>query len=80
MTRLVRPASVEGHPGRVVGLTATYTPRILPSATEPLQSYRADGNLDLTQPRIAIGATKAVILATGGNTSNVHFRRMFDPR
>jgi len=80
MTRLVRPASIEGHPGRVVGLTATYTPRILPGATEPLQSYRADGNLDLTQPHVAIRATKAVILATGGNTSNVHFRRMFDPR
>ena len=27
-----------------------------------------------------IRATKAVILATGGSTSNVHFRRMFDPR
>jgi succinate dehydrogenase/fumarate reductase flavoprotein subunit len=80
MTRLVRPASVEGQPGRVVGLIAAYTPRVLPGATTPLQSYRADGNLDLTQPRVAIRATKAVILATGGNTSNVHFRRMFDPR
>src|SRR6266850_5601009 len=67
MTRLVRTASAEGHPGRVVGRTATYAPRILPGATEPLQSYRADGNLDLTQPRVAIHATKAVILATGGN-------------
>jgi succinate dehydrogenase/fumarate reductase flavoprotein subunit len=80
MTRLVRMASAEGHPGRVVGLTATYTPRILPGATTPLQSYRPDGNLDMTQPRVSIRATKAVILATGGSTSNVHFRRMFDPR
>jgi hypothetical protein len=80
MARLLRPASVEGHPGRVVGLTASYTPRVLPGATTPLQSYRSDGNLDLTQPHLAIRARKAVILATGGNTSNVHFRRMFDPR
>ena len=80
MTRLVRTASAEGHPGRVVGLTATYAPRILPGATTPLQSYRANGNLDMTQPRVSIRATKAVILATGGSTSNVHFRRMFDPR
>jgi hypothetical protein len=80
MTRLIRPASVEGSPGRVVGITAAYTPRILPGATTPLQSYRADGNIDTTQPRVSIRATKAVILATGGSTSNVHFRRMFDPR
>jgi hypothetical protein len=80
MTRLVRTASAEGHPGRVVGLTAAYTPRVLPGATSPLQSYRAEGNLDTTQPRLSIRATKAVILATGGSTSNVHFRRMFDPR
>ncbi|MGH8057608.1 MAG: FAD-dependent oxidoreductase, partial [Candidatus Entotheonellia bacterium] len=80
MTRLIRAASVEGMPGRVVGLTAQYTPRILPGATTPLQSYRADGNIDTTQPSVSIRARKAVILATGGNTSNVHFRRMFDPR
>ena len=80
MTRLMRAASVEGTPGRVVGLTAQYTPRILPGATTPLQSYRSDGNIDTTQPTVSIRARKAVILATGGNTSNVHFRRMFDPR
>jgi succinate dehydrogenase/fumarate reductase flavoprotein subunit len=30
--------------------------------------------------RLNIRARKAVILATGGSTSNVHFRRIFDPR
>jgi hypothetical protein len=80
MTRLLRPASAAGHPGRVIGLTATYTPRILPGATPPLQSYRSDGNIACTQPTVRIHATKAVILATGGSTSHVHFRRMFDPR
>jgi succinate dehydrogenase/fumarate reductase flavoprotein subunit len=80
MTNLIRPASPDGTPGRVVGVTATYTPRTLPGATTPLQSYRSAGNIDSTQPRVSIRATKAVILATGGSTSNVNFRRMFDPR
>src|SRR5215467_11842412 len=30
MASLIRPVSADGHPGRVIGLTATYTPRILP--------------------------------------------------
>ena len=80
MTRLLRAASVEAQPGRVLGLTATYSPRFLPGETTPLQSYRADGNIACTQPTVRIRATKAVILATGGSTSHVHFRRMFDPR
>jgi succinate dehydrogenase/fumarate reductase flavoprotein subunit len=80
MARLIRPASSDGTPGRMMGLTAEYTPRILPGGTTPLQSYRSEGNLESTQPTMAIRARKAVILATGGNTSNVYFRRMFDPR
>jgi succinate dehydrogenase/fumarate reductase flavoprotein subunit len=80
MTRLIRTASSEAMPGRVVGITARYTPRILPGATAPLQSYRSDGNIASTQPSVSIRAARAVILATGGSTSNVHFRRMFDPR
>lgn len=80
MTSLLRPASAAGQPGRVIGLTARYTPRFLPGSTTPLQSYRPDGNIACTQPIVRIRAAKAAILATGGNTSNVHFRRMFDPR
>jgi succinate dehydrogenase/fumarate reductase flavoprotein subunit len=80
MTRLIRTASAEGYPGRVVGLTATYAPRVLPGATTPLQSYRSEGNIDSTKSHVSIRAAQAVILATGGSTSNVHFRRMFDPR
>src|SRR5712691_5538148 len=80
MTSLIRAASSAANPGRVVGVTAQYTPRILPGATTPLQSYRSAGNIDSTKPDMSIRTTKAVILATGGSTSNVHFRRMFDPR
>src|SRR5262245_35873161 len=77
MTSLLRTAA---SPGRVVGVTAEYAPRNLPGVTTPLQSYRSAGNIDSTQPRVSIRAGKAVILATGGSTSNVNFRRMFDPR
>jgi succinate dehydrogenase/fumarate reductase flavoprotein subunit len=80
MTRLIRTASTAVSPGRVVGVTAQYTPRILPGALTPLPSYRSAGNIDCTTPRVSIRAAKAVILATGGSTSNVNFRRMFDPR
>ncbi|HEY7711923.1 MAG TPA: FAD-dependent oxidoreductase, partial [Candidatus Entotheonella sp.] len=80
MTRLIRTASSETNPGRVIGVTAQYTPRTLPGATTPLWSYRSEGNIDSTKPSVSIRAARAVMLATGGSTSNVNFRRMFDPR
>jgi succinate dehydrogenase/fumarate reductase flavoprotein subunit len=80
MTSLVRPLAADGRPGRVAGGTAAYSPRTLPGSDQPLQSWRSEGNLDCTQPTVAVRARKAVILATGGSTSNVNFRRMFDPR
>jgi hypothetical protein len=80
MTRLIRTASSETSPGRVIGVTVQYTPRTLPGATTPLRSYRSEGNIDSTKPNVSIRAARAVILATGGSTSNVNFRRMFDPR
>src|SRR5947208_3872215 len=48
MTSLTRAASSNINPGRVVGITAQYTPRTLPAATTPLRSYRSEGNLDST--------------------------------
>ncbi len=80
MTSLIREPSSEQRAGRVVGLTARYTPRTMPGQTRPLKSFRSDGNIDTTQPAVHIRARKAVILATGGSTSNLNFRRMFDPR
>ena len=79
MTSLVRETS-EQKGRRVVGITAEYTPRIMPGQSTPLKSFRSDGNIDSTKPAMNIRAKKAVILATGGSTSNLHFRRMFDPR
>jgi hypothetical protein len=77
MVTLVRE---EPRSGRVIGITAQHTPRVMPGQTEPLRSFRSDGNLESTKPAVNIRAEKAVILATGGMTSNIHFRRMFDPR
>lgn len=80
MTGLAREPSSGQKPGRVIGIGTQYTPRILPGQTTPLKSFRSDGNIESTKPTMNIRARKAVILATGGMTSNLNFRRMFDPR
>ncbi|HXG50205.1 MAG TPA: FAD-dependent oxidoreductase [candidate division Zixibacteria bacterium] len=80
MTRIVREPGSASRAGRVVGISVKYTPRIMPGQTKPLKSFRSDGNIESTQPTLNVRARKAVILATGGSTGNVHFRRMFDPR
>jgi hypothetical protein len=80
MTSIVRESPSAQKAARVLGITAEYTPRIMPGQSAPLKSFRSDGNIDSAKPAVNIRAKKAVILATGGNTSNVHFRRMFDAR
>src|SRR6266508_851851 len=80
MTSLIREPFTERKLGRVIGITAAHTPRIMPGATTPLKSFRSDGNIESTQPTMKLRAKKAVIIATGGNTSDINFRRMFDPR
>ena len=80
MTTIVREPSTERKLGRVIGIIAAQTPRIMPGATTPLRSFRSDGNIESTNPTMSLRAAKAVIVATGGSTSNINFRRMFDPR
>jgi len=80
MTGLIREPSVEKNPGHVIGIAAQYNPHIMPGATAPLKSFRSEGNIDSTKPTMRLRAHKAVIVATGGSTSDVNFRRMFDPR
>ena len=80
MTSIIRESSSNSASGRVLGITAEYKPRILPGETEPLKSFRSKGNINSTKPSVNIRATKSVIIATGGSTGNVNFRRMFDPR
>ena len=66
--------------GRVLGVKATYTPKILPETSTPLHSFASQGNINRTSAAVTIRATKAVIVATGGSSGNVNFRRIFDPR
>ncbi|MGH7824733.1 MAG: FAD-dependent oxidoreductase [Candidatus Binatia bacterium] len=80
MASLIREPGGEAETGRVIGIAARYTPRTMPGQTTPLKSFRSEGNVDTTRATVNIRAKKAVILATGGSTSNVNFRRMFDPR
>jgi len=80
MTEILREAPTEKSPGHVRGICASYQPRIMPGTSAPLKSFRSEGNIDSTQPTMKLRARKAVIIATGGSTSNVEFRRMFDPR
>jgi len=66
--------------GHVVGITAQYNPHVMPGSSTPLKSFRSEGNIDSTKPIMQLRARKAVIIATGGSTSHLEFRRMFDPR
>ena len=66
--------------GRVIGIRASYTPKINPTTKEPLKSFLTDGNIDTTAKEVTVHANKAVVVATGGNSGNVNFRRIFDPR
>ena len=70
----------EKNDGKVLGITAHYTPTILPGETEPLKGFFSEGNIDCTQETITVKAKKAIILCTGGSIGNVNFRTMFDPR
>ncbi len=79
MTSIVREPSVEPRSGKVIGITAVHTPRVLPGGTV-LKSFHSDGNIESSKHAMKLRATKAVVIATGGSTSNVNFRRMFDPR
>jgi succinate dehydrogenase/fumarate reductase flavoprotein subunit len=65
---------------RVIGVSAHHSPTFLPKSSTPLKSYASLGNLSPTSATVNVRARRAVILATGGHSSNVNFRRMFDPR
>ena len=70
----------EQFSGRVLGITASYTPRILPGTNTRLESYYSNGNIDERRETITIRAKKAVIIATAGFTGNKVFRKMYDQR
>ena len=77
MDAIVREAPSSG---RVRGIKASYTPKFLPGSTTPMRPFRSDGVIAMTAQAVTVRARKAVIVATGGSSSNVNFRRMFDSR
>lgn len=67
----------EPFSGRVLGLTAHYSPRISPETGQRLESYWQNGNIDERRDTIRIKANKGVILASGGHSGNPEIRSMF---
>ncbi|MEE2792021.1 MAG: FAD-dependent oxidoreductase [Acidobacteriota bacterium] len=69
----------EPFSGRVLGITAHYSPRKDPETGELMQSYWQNGNIDERQETVNIRARQAVILASGGHAANPEVRSMFYP-
>ena len=66
--------------GRVLGVKASYTPRMHPESGARLESFWQNGNIDERTATISIRARKAVIIATGGMHGSIPLRTMIDPR
>ncbi len=78
MTSIIRE---QPYGGNVLGITAEATGgRFLPGQTTALQPYLTQGNITLENSVVNLRANKAVVVATGGCTSNVSARREYDPR
>ncbi len=65
--------------GKVVGIEASYTPRIPPGSDTPLVDVFTDGNIESTET-VNVKANLGVVVATGGSSSNWKFHQIFDPR
>ena len=65
--------------GRILGISAHYSPRQHPETGELMQSYWQNGNIDERAETVHIRARKAVILASGGHAGNPEVRGMFYP-
>mgnify|MGYP006096674345 CR=1 FL=1 len=69
----------EPFSGRVLGITAHYSPRQHPETGEMLQSLWQNGNIDERRETVTVRARQAVILASGGHAGNPEVRSMFYP-
>src|SRR4030095_7256292 len=65
--------------GRVVGIRASYSPRLDPETGRRLESLWQNGNIDDRTETIYIRARKAIIIGAGGHGANPQFRSMFYP-
>jgi hypothetical protein len=69
----------EPFSGRILGITAYYSPRQHPETGELMQSYWQNGNVDERRETVNIRARRGVILASGGLAGNPEVRSMFYP-
>jgi hypothetical protein len=77
MDEIIREQSFSG---RVIGVKASYTPRMSPDAGARLESFWQNGNIDDRAATVHIRARRAVIVATGGMHGSIPMRMMTDPR
>ena len=65
--------------GRVLGIRASYSPRLDPQTGARLESLWQNGNIDDRSETIFIRARKAIVIGAGGHGANPQFRSMFYP-
>ena len=65
--------------GRVLGIRASYSPRVDPETGQRLESLWSNGNVEEKRETITIRARKGVMVSTGGHSGNPQFRSMFYP-
>jgi hypothetical protein len=67
--------------GNVVGVEASYQPRLMPGSSAPLVDFEdfLDGNI-ASEDTVRVRAAKGVVIATGGSTSNWEFHSILDSR
>jgi hypothetical protein len=77
--RMVELIREQQFSGRVLGVKATYTPRLNPDTKVRLESLWSQGNVDERRETIHIRAKVAVFVGSGGHGANPEFRSMFYP-
>ncbi len=77
MAEILRDRAADG---RVIGISAKRVEKGMENPLSGQPSFHKEGNLEPERADIKIIAKRGVVLATGGSSSNVHFRRIFDPR
>ena len=63
----------------LLGIRASYSPRLDPQTGARLESLWQNGNIDDRSETIFIRARKAIIIGAGGHGANPQFRSMFYP-
>jgi hypothetical protein len=66
--------------GKVLGIKASYSPRIDPDTGQRLEALMTNGTIDERGEAVYIKANKGVIIASGGHGNNPLFRSMYNTR